>query len=155
MSVLDDKNEMAGYQKVYFHLQQDEDGYPPQEWESLWAKEIEPGLFQIDNIPFFVQDVSDEDVVSTEVRDGELHFKQLIRLSGHSVLRVLLYDVKDVDWLRGELRKIGCSSELSHIACLISVGVPPTASLDLVRQFLDQGEKEERWGYEEASIRHH
>ena len=30
------------YKKILFELQQDEDGYPPDKWESLWAYETAP-----------------------------------------------------------------------------------------------------------------
>lgn len=69
------------YKKVVFRLEQDEDGYPPDNWESLWAGEVEPGLYSIDNIPIFVKGISNGDVVAAEQEDGELRFKRLVRPS--------------------------------------------------------------------------
>jgi hypothetical protein len=35
-----------------------EDGYPPEEWESLWAIPLYASLFKIDSIPFFAKGLS-------------------------------------------------------------------------------------------------
>lgn len=56
----------------------------------------------------------------------------------------------------GDVRRIleerGCTSEGSHIPGLISVDVPPSVSLAELRAMLDEGEAQERWGYEEACL---
>src|SRR5437763_1836974 len=108
---MDDKN----YQKVRFELQQDEGGYPPDRWERLWAYEVEPGLYSVDNIPFFVKGVSSDDLISTELRDGELQFKNVVRPSKNSVFRVYVSDVSEVQSAREDFRGLGCESEQSHI----------------------------------------
>ena len=43
------------YEKIMFRLAKDPDGYPPDDWETLWAYEVEPGLYSIDNVPFFAR----------------------------------------------------------------------------------------------------
>jgi len=142
------------YRKIFFRLQRDEHGYPPDDWETLWAREVEPGLFGIDNVPFYVRGVSWKDVVDVEEQENELHFKSVVRPSGHSVLRIIVYDLPAVEELRESLRGLGCSSEASHIEGFLAVDVPPSVSLDEVRRFLDPGEAAERWEYEEGSLRH-
>lgn len=140
--------------RIFFRLQKDETGYPPDDWESLWASEIEMGLYSIDNIPFFVRGISWGDIVSAEPKQGELRFKQLERQSGHSVLRIIVYDVSEVEDLRKDLQHLECDTEKSHVPGLIAVDVPSTVSLDEVIEFLKEGEKQDRWDYEEGSIRH-
>jgi len=39
--------------RITFKLQPDEDGYPPSDYERLWAVPLSNGRYQIDNIPFF------------------------------------------------------------------------------------------------------
>jgi hypothetical protein len=56
--------------KIAFPLDRDEDGYPPDDVETLWGWETKPGLYCIDNIPFFVKGISPGDVVSAK-RAGE------------------------------------------------------------------------------------
>jgi hypothetical protein len=145
---------MENYQKIYFKLQQDEDGYPPNDWESLWAIELEPGKFQIDNIPFFVHNISFGDVVSAFIQGDKLCFRGLLEPSAHSVIRIIVFDTSEVESLRSSLRNMGCSSELSHISQLFTVDIPPSVSIKSIRELLDAGERRGDWEYEDASIRH-
>jgi hypothetical protein len=141
------------YKKVVFHLEQDEDGYPPDAWESLWAYETEPGLYSIDNIPFFVKGISSGDVVAAEREGKELRFKELIRPSANSVFRLYLSDVSDVPAARERLRELGCESEQSHIPKLIAVEIPGAVSMAPVVALFDEGVKSGRWEYEEGVLR--
>lgn len=61
------------YKKILFELEQGADGYPPDRWESVWAYAIEPGLYRVDNIPFYIKGISSDDVVSAE---GESRLQQ-------------------------------------------------------------------------------
>ncbi len=141
------------YQKVMFRLQKDADGYPPDDWESLWAYEVEPGLYSIDNVPFFARGISWGDVVSVERRGDELHFKEIVRPSDHSVIRVIVYDKSKVGEMHDKLKEMKCDTEQSHLASLLTVDCPPTSDLRKVLDFLNEGEADGRWTYEEASIR--
>lgn len=138
--------------KVVFKLEKDEEDYPPADYESLWAIPLEEGLFQLDNIPFFAQEVALGDVVSAVSEGGELRFQKVVRPSGHSTLRLIIYDQGEVPAVRKLLEERGCASEGSHIPGLISVDVPPSVPLARLRPLLDEGEAQERWGYEEACL---
>lgn len=142
------------YEKVFFRLHKDEDGYPPDDWETLWAYEVEDGLYSLDNVPFFARDVSWGDVVSVERKGDELHFKDVVIPSDHSVLRVIVFDQSKVSEAHNALQQLNCDTEQSHIPSLLTVDVPPLVDLKKVRAFLDKGEAEGRWEYETASIRH-
>jgi hypothetical protein len=139
--------------KVFFELQQDEDGYPPVTCESMWATPADEGLYRLDNIPFFARGVAYEDIISAVRRDdGTLGFVKVIQPSRHSTLRVIVYEDSEVPALRHELETLGCDTELSHIPNLFAVDVPPSVSLDAVRHLLDAGNVSERWEYEEACL---
>ena len=90
--------------KVLFQLQKDEDGYPPDDWESLWAFETEQGLYAIDNVPFFARGISWGDVVSVERQGDDLYFKEVVRRSDHSVLRVIVFDTSKVGEMHDMLK---------------------------------------------------
>lgn len=141
------------FRKIMFRLQKDADGYPPDDRETLWAYEVEPGLYSIDNLPFFVRGVSWGDVVSAESVDNELHFKKVVRPSDHSVLRVIVYDSQKVNDMHEALHRMNLGTEQSHLPSLLAVDVPPTVELDKIIAFLEEGEADGRWTYEEASIR--
>ena len=142
------------YQKVRFELQQDEDGYPPDRWEGLWAYEVEQGLYRVDNIPFFAKGVSSGDVISTEQRDGELQFKSVVRPSKNSVFRIYVVDVADVQSARESFRSLGCESEQSHIPKLFTVEIPGNVPFEPVAHLLADGADSVRWEYEEGVLRH-
>ncbi|WP_375771809.1 DUF4265 domain-containing protein [Archangium gephyra] len=139
--------------KVFFELQQDEDGYPPVTCESMWATPVGDGLYRLGNIPFFARGVAYEDVVSAVQRDdGTRGFVEVVRPSGHSTLRIIVYEASEAPALRHELEALGCDTELSHIPNLVAVDVPPAVSLDEIRRLLEMGTVSERWEFEEACL---
>jgi hypothetical protein len=142
------------FRRVLFQLQKDDDGYPPNEWETLWVKDIENNLYLVDSIPFFIYGISVNDIISAEMIDGELHFRELVSTSGHSTIRVFVNSEQDVTVIRNLLRELNCDSELSHIKRLFSCNIPPSVSLNEVRQLLTHDENPGKWEYEEATIRH-
>ena len=139
--------------KVAFALTRDEDGYPPADWEHLWGRRVGDSLFELDNTPFFARGVSYHDVVLVDRREGLNVFREVVRKSGHSTLRVMLFEEKLTDELRSRLADLGCATELSHIPGLIAVDIPPSVELSQVRAILEEGERSGYWEYEEAAIR--
>jgi hypothetical protein len=139
--------------KVAFRLVRDEDGFPPADWEHLWATVADEGLYSIDNTPFFVYGISVGDVVKAELQSGYLVYHATVKQSQHSTLRVMLFEEDEVEQVRKTLAGWGCTTELSHLPGLVAVDVPPEASLPAIRSFLDEGEKAGKWEYEEAALR--
>jgi hypothetical protein len=138
--------------KVVVKLEKDEDDYPPADYEGLWARPLGEGLFQIDNVPFFARSIANGDVVSASHMEQQLRFLEVVKPSGHSTLRLIIHDEDDVPAVKALLEELGCSIERSHIPGLISVDVPPTVSMATLKPVLDEGEAQERWGYEEACL---
>jgi hypothetical protein len=112
------------------------------ELETLWASEIGPNLYQLDNSPFFAYGISWQDVV--EARPGEaeiLEYVRIVRKSGNRTVRVIfvdcrLYDDQAQDVLR-RIRELGCSYEGMQPR-LVSINVPPEASLESLAAFLTE-----------------
>lgn len=140
--------------KVSFRLERGDDGYPPADWEHLWATRLPDGTFELDNTPFFAVGVSYLDVVATVRGDGMNVFRSVVRASGHSTLRVILFDTAVLQTVRTALRELGCSTELSHLPNLIAVDIPPNVELNRVRQYLSKGELDGQWEYEESALQH-
>ncbi|MFL6603252.1 MAG: DUF4265 domain-containing protein [Steroidobacteraceae bacterium] len=138
--------------KISFRLERDSDGYPPADWEHVWAKHAGDDLYEIDNIPFFAKSIALGDRVRARQVGSELTFMELVEPSGHSTLRVLMQDPSVTQGIRDELRGLGCESELSHIQGLISVDVPPNVEYSIVRALLDRREKTGVLEYEEAAL---
>lgn len=142
----------SNWVKVVVALEQDEDDYPPAAYENLWASPVEAGLYKIDNIPFFAMGIALEDVVSAETEQGALRFREVVRPSGHSTIRIFTEDTEQVPAIRAFFSELGCLSEQSHIPGLIALDVPPSVPLEPLHQFLAEGAAEDSWGYEEACL---
>jgi hypothetical protein len=138
--------------KILFHLEQDEDGYPPASAETLWAIEVGEGLYKIDNIPFFATGIAVDDVVSAEPEEGMLLYRDVVHPSGHSTFRVVVYNPDEAPEVHGIFKQLGCSTEQSHLRGLIAIDVPPSVSWDELKRVLDTGREQDRWDYEEACL---
>lgn len=135
-------------EKVAFRLTPDEDGFPPADWEHLWADSVGENQFRLDNTPFFAYGVSYGDIVST-VREGELNvFETVVRPGGHSTVRVILMDKESTDDLFARVSEMGCQVETSHIPGYLAVDVPPLPLEPGLRHYLDEGEAAGLWEYE-------
>lgn len=141
------KNNMENHVKISFI----HDAFGDESIERAWAIKVENG-YQLDNILFYAKDFSFGDIVSVIESNGELLVSSLIEENGHSTLRVLLANEEMVPFVREELKHYGCSTELSNMKNLIAVDIPPNVSYKEIREYLDKGEVEEKWEYQEACI---
>ncbi|WP_071059051.1 hypothetical protein AAEX37_00575 [Oligella sp. MSHR50489EDL] len=96
--------------KIFFKLEV-VNNYPPVDEESLWAKELQNGLFEIDNIPFYTKEVSLGDLVSTVRKDDVLYFKKVEKNSANNTLRVI--------FLRSDEFVVTVSQYLTQLGCEI------------------------------------
>ncbi|WP_337244746.1 DUF4265 domain-containing protein [Luteimonas sp. gir] len=145
---------MTGHKKIVFRLERDEDGYPPSDYERLWATPLPSGNYLIDNIPFFVMGLSAGDEVSVKNEGDELFFDRLIKPSGASTFRIIPVDPSDSENLRDDIKALGCSSEYNQHVGLIAAEVPASRS---IQPFLDYiVERQERGiiDVEEGALRH-
>lgn len=138
--------------KLLFRLKRDPDGYPPVDVESVWAIPHADGSYVIDNIPFFARGVAVGDAVTAKEIDGELFFEALVRPSGNSLIRIIVFDEVEVPKLCAELKALGCDVE-TH-GTLVAVDVPASISYAPICQLLEAGMGTERLGFEEAVLCH-
>lgn len=148
--------------KVRFSIAQDEDGYPPFTVETMWCIQLPDGRFCVDNIPFFVKEISYCDLVSiTEDKDGRLEFGELLEAGGHSTLRVIFFQENDkraenvrARELADKLKEKGCLTSISPPPVILAVDVPPSVQITAIQELLSEGEKQGLWTYEEATLAH-
>lgn len=124
--------------------------------ETVWAERLSNDLFRIRNVPFYAKELSVEDVVSTEYRDGNYHLKFITQRGGHSTYRIFLEEsiINEVFkqyW--NPLEKIGCTYEKGK-GRLIAVDVPPQANIYETYKFLENGEQNNIWEFEEGHCGH-
>jgi hypothetical protein len=144
---------MTDQTKVFFQIEQDEDGYPGIASESVWAKSIPGNAFQLDNIPFFATSATLGDVVRTRTEDGHLWFEAIVQPSGHSLFRVVFFDVYAKDRVNRELVELGCQTEYLEQHHLLAVSIPDAATVPAVQHYLEQESVTGSVDYEEAILR--
>jgi hypothetical protein len=140
--------------KILIRLEQDAEGYPPVEWESLWARELSDGVYEVDNIPFYAPLLSSEDCIRATLHDGHLIFDEVVSTGGHSTVRVIAYDEKIVPEVRSKLTEIGCTSELSHLPAFFAVDIPPNVDYAQVERLLVEYAERGLLDYQESSLQH-
>ncbi len=140
--------------KVHFRLAQDESEYPPTDSEFLWCAPTERGTYVVDNIPFFVRDISVGDEISAEKIGKVLHFSSLIKQSRNSTFRVLLKMRGVAERIQQKLANMGCGVELMDKLSLLAVNVPENAPTAEVLSFLDEEVEKGNIGIEESSVRY-
>ena len=112
--------------------------------ETLWAEQVGPTTFRLDNAPFFAYGVSADDIVegSPTEFEGMFEFRNVVRRSGAATLRLAFLEPGEVDHrdeILATLLQQGCAYEGMNPK-YIAVTVPPGVSLNVVTEFLsDRG----------------
>lgn len=119
--------------------------------ESLWAIKKD-NLYQINNIPFFINNIALGDIVSIENDEGELYFDELIQESGNSTVQLISFSNKSQGEIGAKFEELGCSWEGSHLPKYISICIPKNVDFLIVKKLLDDGLKNNNWDYKEACI---
>jgi hypothetical protein len=136
--------------KVVVILEKVED-YPPVDYEEFWSTPMGEGRFRIENIPFFAKGLALGDIVSAALEEEVLRFQEVVEASGHSTIRVIVSSEDAVPAVVERFESLGCATETSYDR-LVALDVPPSVSLDDVREKLDLGYAQSQWDYEEACI---
>ena len=143
---------MAVLQKITFRLEQ-VDGYPPTNYETIWAERIEKGLYKIANIPFFSTEVAYEDKVFVVRRGSELFFDGVAEPSENSLVRIIFFEGTDPVRLISEIEKLGCYAEWVGIYSLIAVSVAGEEQYNSLVNYLKPKAACEELEYEEPILK--
>ncbi|EPN9366106.1 DUF4265 domain-containing protein [Cronobacter muytjensii] len=84
--------------KVTFRLIQDEDGYPPVSYESVWLQRNSNGEYELDNIPLYIYGVSKGDVITFQKSNDEYVVSGIAKRKGHSTLRIYINEAQHRDF---------------------------------------------------------
>jgi hypothetical protein len=77
----------------------------------------------------------------------------MVRESGNSTLRVIVFDATQVEEIRRQLQALGCSTEL-NASKMLGVDVPAHIDLQAVRTWLMEKQSSGVLEFEDACIRH-
>jgi len=137
-------------EKIKVFLEPNDWGY---ETEGLWAEKISEGKYKVRNSPFFAFDISNEDIVTTYIKDGIVCFSKVIIRGGHSTYRIILKNKNEFESFWKPIQKAGCFYEFAE-GSLYAIDVLPKADIDEVYSLLEEGEKQGVWEFEEGHCGH-
>lgn len=145
---------MTDLVKIFFHLKQDEDGYPEVSAESVWAKPTKTAdEYIVDNIPFFICEATLGDTLKALKEDGVLWFDSLRQRSGNSLIRVVFFEKSLKEKINDKLNTMGCSTEYSKDHSLLAVNIPAEVDLSDVQAYLHSEADLGKIDFEEPILR--
>jgi Domain of unknown function (DUF4265) len=140
--------EPAWRQRANFIISADISDYPnKQEWEQLWARQINEYLFEICCIPFFVYDLALGDEVETDENYIMCH---VVKPSGHYTYRAWFGESEDLsvcDKVITMLRKQHCAFEWSS-KNLLAIDTAMDDVARAIADFLSELEREGQLQFE-------
>jgi len=130
--------------------------HPLTESETLWARPLEDGRFEVRNVPFYAYGLNFLDLVKArEDGEGPWRITRISEPSGHRTIRLFLTEPL-APAQRGmfllQLRGLGVALDEATDQ-YIAVDVPPESDWEAVRAHLDGLEKEGTLSYETAEAR--
>jgi hypothetical protein len=137
---------------VWFRREQDEDGYPPQDWEGLKAEPTgEPDQYCIKSVPFFARDVGWEDEVRARKSDEDdsIEFEAVVKRSGYSVKRIWIGESEDRSAVVEYFIERDCVVEAK--GRLVTIAIPRDRR-DEVERYIEAETGRERWDHEDGYL---
>ncbi len=146
------------FTKVRFRLDQNGDGWPPVTSEGLWATQVGPAEYLVENTPWFARGLAPGDVVAVEHgEDGVLWATGVVQESGNLVVRVT---PRPQGPIKDDLQSILDSFAAYDVGGegalpdwpIVSLDIPADADLAAVKATLDAGVAEGLWDYDEGCV---
>ena len=140
--------------KVLFKLDAD----APSATETLWAKSLGDGLYQLDNAPWYARGCALGDIVRCVEEEGGLpRFAEVVRPSGNRTVRIFVPDgprrQHTKESMAEFLRSHDCSYEgMGSEKGLIAVTIPEEVRSDTIFEYLDTHETNETAYWEAANF---
>ena len=114
----------------------------------------EGGYYRIKSIPAHASKIALYDLIDVRRRDGNLYFHKIIESSGRNVIQMIIFKERQINAIGRDIEQFGCAWQRSGNKHLIAFDVPKHVPYQPIKDWLDQGEREQRWGYREACLSH-
>lgn len=114
----------------------------------------EGNYYRIKSIPVHASKIALYDLIGIRKREGVLYFHKIIESSGRSVIQMIVFRDRQIKAIGKDLEQFGCMWRRSDDKHLIAFDVPKHVPYRPIKDWLDQGEREQRWGYREACLSH-
>ena len=142
--------------KIHFRLEPDQDGFPPISVEMLNATPLGDGLFRIENAPFFVREISFNDVVraSSTKQQGQYRYEEVVQPSEFTSLSIIILDSSMNTLLLDLLRGLKCVIEYGEFGVyrVLAVAVPSTVDYESLRRRLQALEDNKLLSFSELAV---
>lgn len=140
--------------KLTIRLTPEQAGPFPVSTESIWFEEM-GSLFKVKNIPFFVDDISFDDVVAlSRSSDDIFEVVNVVKRSGNSTVWLYFKQEGNEQSVISKIKEIGCGIESGVIDHYYAVNVPRTCDFALIQEAIDAELAEERLIVDYPSIQH-
>jgi hypothetical protein len=114
----------------------------------------EANFYRINSIPVHASKIALHDLIGVRKREGVLYFNKIIESSGRSVIQMIVLKDRQIKAIGKDLEQFGCMWRRGDDKHLIAFDVPKHVPYPPIRDWLDQGERDHRWGYKEACLSH-
>lgn len=108
--------------------------------------------YRLTTIPFFAKHLALHDLIAVEEEEGVHYFEELLVKSGHSVIRVLFADEATRLASTPLMEQFGVQAYQYADSVLVAFDVPAQVAYEPFEGFLQQGEAQQLWEYEEACL---
>jgi hypothetical protein len=124
--------------------------------ETLWAKTIDEskGLYELDNITFYLPSIACGDTVFAEFDEDEemLTYREVVEYSGNSTVHIILLDDSaEIESIRMTFETLGCASEKLHDK-YFAMDVPVNVDYKTIKSVLQELENQETISYCESCL---
>ena len=114
----------------------------------------EGSYYRIKSIPVHASKIALYDLIGIRKREGVLYFHKVIESSGRSVIQMIVFRDRQIKAIGKDLEQFGCLWQRGDDKHSIAFDVPKLVPYRPIKDWLDQGEQEQRWGYREACLSH-
>ncbi len=144
--------------KVLFKLENNEDGYPPISHELINVTDMSNNTFRIDNAPFFVRELSFNDIVFAQESDinEQFEFVCVKEESSFTSISIIILAPSMDSYLMDLLRGLGCVVEYGEFGSyrVLAVAIPAETDYFKLKKQLNSLEEDTKISFEELAIAH-
>jgi len=114
----------------------------------------EGDYYRIKAIPLHAAKIALYDLIAVRNREGVLYFQSIIESSDRSVIQMDVFKELQINVIVKDLEHLGCLWRRGDNKRLIAFDIPKHVSYQPIKDWLDLGEKEQRWKYRVACLSH-
>jgi hypothetical protein len=114
----------------------------------------EGNYYRIKSIPVHASKIALYDLIDIRKREDILYFHKIIESSGRNVIQMIIFKKPQIKAIGRDLEQFGCMWRRGDDKHSIAFDVPKHVPYQPIKDWLDQREREQRWGYREACLSH-